>query len=102
MNYRDPIFPLQLRGLRGLLELNQKALADMAGVSETLIYRIEKGEPLGQVKKLEQLQVALLALGASISFDGESFGVVLRGPQAERLIQEWLERRRSQMEDFRD
>jgi len=27
---------------------------------------------------------------------------VLRGPQAERLIQEWLERRRAQMEDFGD
>lgn len=98
MAYNDPIFPLQLRGLRALLDLNQKQLADLAGVSETLVYRIEKGEPLGQVKKLEQLQAALLNLGARFSFDGQSFGIALHGPQANRLIEDWLERRRAQLE----
>ena len=102
MDYRDPVFPLQLRAFRALLDFSQGQLAELAGVSETLIYRLEKGERLGQVKKLEQLERALFQLGATFRFDGQSFGLDLGGSHAHRLIQEWKEVRRAQRMNLQD
>ena len=106
MDPLDPIFPLQVRAARSLLEWNQTELAQRAGVSLTFVTRFERGERLGQGVKLVQLRDALLGAGVRFlngSNDiqgglGEAFGVALGGGMAADRRRAWGDLRQKMLE----
>ena len=64
----------QLRAARALLDLKQSEVAEMSGVSEQSIIRLEKGTgPLGiQMATLDKLQTAFRKAGIRFIGDGEA------------------------------
>jgi transcriptional regulator with XRE-family HTH domain len=67
----------QLRAARAWLEISQEELAVKAGVGRRAIADFERGARLPYDRTLEQLRVALEALGMQFMFEGmRGIGVV--------------------------
>lgn len=74
----------QLRAARGLLRIGQQELADMSGVSNPTIRRLEAmdGELSGHTSTIRALQTALEAAGVEfIPENGGGAGVRLAKPK---------------------
>lgn len=61
----------QLRAARAWLDISQDALAEKAGVGRRAIADFERGARLPYDRTLDQLRLALEALGIEFVFDGD-------------------------------
>ena len=91
MDVLDPLFPHLVRVARTLLGWQQGELARWAGVSTAFIGRLERGERLGQARKLRQLRDALMDAGIVFEPGNDRVGVWVEGRQAERIRAEHAE-----------
>jgi DNA-binding XRE family transcriptional regulator len=74
---RPHVSAAQLRAARAWLEISQEELAAKAGVGRRAIADFERGARLPYDRTLEQLQLALEALGMQFMFEGmRGVGVV--------------------------
>ena len=76
-----PITATQLRAARALLGLDQRALADLAGLSHPTVQRMEAsdGSIKGNIESLIKLISALEAAGVELLGDGAPSSGVGRG-----------------------
>ena len=91
MDVLDPLFPHLVRTARMLLGWQQSELAACSGVSVAFIGRLERGERLGQARKLRQLRDALTDNGVIFEANECRVGVWVEGQHVQRLRTEFSE-----------
>ena len=87
MDPLDPLFPHLLRTARTLLGWDQTELSVYSGVSRAFISRLERGERLGQARKLIQLRDALRNAGVAFEVADGLLEVRLEGQRAREVQQ---------------
>ena len=87
MDPLDPLFPHLLRTARMLLGWDQAELSAYTGLSRAFISRLERGDRVGQARKLIQLRDALRAAGVAFEVADGYLAVRLEGQRAREVQQ---------------